>query len=90
MPEPKPKLTKPISKPNFKACLCVIVTSIKACLIGILDMRRRVSRLKTIRDQSRTDLEAFRGKLLEFVDIRSTGSSRELSPRRWGSFPFCA
>ena len=46
MPEPKTKLTKPISKSNFKAHLCVIVTSIKTRLIHILDIHGCVSRPK--------------------------------------------
>ena len=51
MLEPKPKLTKPISKPNFKAHLCVIVTSIKACLIGIFGHLWMCFKAKTMRDR---------------------------------------
>ena len=41
MPEPKPELTKPISKRNFKVWFCVMIsmmTSTKIHLILILDM----------------------------------------------------
>ena len=41
MPKPKPELTRPISKPNFKVGFCVMIlmmTSTKASLILVLDV----------------------------------------------------
>ena len=62
MPEPKPELTKPISRLNFKAEFKAhlrVITSTHAHLIHVLDVYRRVLRSINMRESRRTRLEGF-------------------------------